>query len=85
MASDDLVAANSALWVSETFADIGGYVLAGLFVALLGSQLPLAFWVDSVTYIGSALLIGSIAVAPVARHLGLSSSEAREAEAEPVS
>jgi MFS family permease len=82
VASEDLVAANSALWVSETFADIGGYVLAGLFVALLGSQLPLAFWVDSVTYIGSALLIGSIAVAPVARHLGLSSSEARDAEAE---
>jgi MFS family permease len=82
VASEDLVAANSALWVSETFADIGGYVLAGLFVALLGSQLPLAFWVDSVTYIGSALLIGSIAVAPVARHLGLSSSEAPEAEAE---
>ena len=36
VATDDLVPANSALWVGETFADIGGYVLAGLFVALLG-------------------------------------------------
>jgi DHA3 family macrolide efflux protein-like MFS transporter len=69
VASEDLVAANSALWVGETFADIGGYVLAGLFVALLGSQLPLAFWVDSVTYVASAILIASIAVAPVARRL----------------
>jgi DHA3 family macrolide efflux protein-like MFS transporter len=69
VASDDLVAANSALWVGETFADIGGYVLAGLFVALLGSQLPLAFWVDSVTYVASAILIASIVVAPVARRV----------------
>ena len=46
VAQDDLVPANSALWVGETFADIFGYVVAGLFVALLGSQLPLAFWVD---------------------------------------
>ena len=65
--SEDLVPANSALWVGETFADIAGYVIAGLFVALLGSQLPLAFWVDSVTYVASALLIASIAVAPVGR------------------
>lgn len=65
VASDDLVAANSAMWVGETFADIGGYVIAGLFVALLGSQLPLAFWMDSVTYVASALLIASISVAPL--------------------
>jgi MFS family permease len=69
VAADDLVAANSALWVGETFADIGGYVLAGLFVALLGSQLPLAFWVDSVTYVASAILIASIVVAPAARRV----------------
>jgi predicted MFS family arabinose efflux permease len=64
---DDLVPANSALWIGETFADIGGYVIAGLFVAFLGSQLPLAFWLDSVTYIASAVLIASIAVAPMDR------------------
>jgi len=69
VASEDLVAANSALWVGETFADIGGYVLAGLFVGLLGNQLPLAFWVDSVTYVASAILIASIVVAPVARRV----------------
>jgi MFS transporter, DHA3 family, macrolide efflux protein len=67
VAPDDLIPANSALWVGETFADIFGYVIAGVFVALLGSQLPLAFWVDSVTYIASAVLIASISVAPVAR------------------
>ncbi len=67
VASEDLVPANSALWIGETIADIGGYVVAGLFVALLGSQLPLAFWVDSVTYLASALLIASISVAPATR------------------
>ncbi|HYL39805.1 MAG TPA: MFS transporter, partial [Candidatus Binatus sp.] len=67
---EDLVAANAALWVSETFADIGGFALAGLFVALLGSQLPLAFWVDAVTYVASALLVASIAVAPLRRQIG---------------
>ncbi|MCI0584762.1 MAG: MFS transporter [Chloroflexi bacterium] len=67
ISDDDLVAGNSAMWVAETFADIGGYVLAGLFVALLGSQLPLAFWADSVTYIASAILIATISVAPIKR------------------
>ena len=67
VSQDDLVPANSALWVGETFADIVGYAVAGLFVALLGSQLPLAFWVDSVTYVASAVLIASIAVAPMGR------------------
>jgi MFS family permease len=77
---DDLIAANSSLWIAETFADIGGFALAGLFVALLGSQLPLAFWVDSMTYVASAVLIASIGVAPLRR--GLSAAEAAEAEAE---
>lgn len=67
VSEDDLLPANSALWVGETFADIVGYVIAGLFVALLGSQLPLAFWVDAVTYVASAVLIASISVAPVTR------------------
>jgi DHA3 family macrolide efflux protein-like MFS transporter len=65
VSGDDLIAGNSAMWVAETFADIGGYVVAGLFVALLGSQLPLAFWADAVTYIASAILIGAISVAPI--------------------
>jgi DHA3 family macrolide efflux protein-like MFS transporter len=67
VAQDDLLSANSALWVGETFADIAGYAIAGLFVGLLGSQLPLAFWVDAVTYVASAVLIASLAVAPMTR------------------
>jgi MFS family permease len=68
--ADDLIAGNSAMWIAETFADIGGYVIAGLFVALLGSQLPLAFWADSVTYVASAILIATISIAPIRRATG---------------
>jgi DHA3 family macrolide efflux protein-like MFS transporter len=65
--AEDLTTANSAMWIAETFADIGGYAVAGMFVALLGPQLPLAFWADAVTYVASAILIASIAVAPLQR------------------
>ena len=44
---EDLLSANSALWVGETIADVVGYPLAGIFVALLGSAVPLAFWFDA--------------------------------------
>jgi MFS family permease len=64
---EDLLSANSALWVGETIADIIGYPLAGLFVALLGTAVPLAFWVDSATYIASAALIATIVVAKPTR------------------
>lgn len=67
VAAEDLTSANSAMWIAETFADIGGYAVAGLFVALLGPQLPLAFWADAVTYVASAILIASISVAPLQR------------------
>ena len=63
---EDLLTANSALWVGETIADIVGYPLAGLFVALLGSAVPLAFWVDSATYVASAALLATIVVAAAA-------------------
>jgi len=59
---DELLTANSALWVGETMADIIGYPLAGLFVAFLGSALPLAFWIDAATYVASAALIWTIVV-----------------------
>jgi MFS family permease len=65
--SGDLLAANSATWIAETFADIGGYPLAAVFVAFLGEALPLAFWLDAVSYIASAVLIGSMAVPPLRR------------------
>jgi len=76
VAPDDLVAANSALWVGETFADIVGYALAGLFVALLHDQLPVAFWVDAVTYVASAILIATISVSPMTRGAVAAAGEA---------
>ena len=74
VAPADLLAANSALWTAESVADIVGYPLAALFVAFLGGQLALAFWVDSATYVLSAVLISSLVVPPMVRvvapHLG---------------
>jgi len=64
---DDLLTANSALWVAETSADVIGYPLAALFVAALGTALPLAFWIDAATYIGSAVLLSAIVVTPRVR------------------
>ena len=55
---EDLLSANSAMWVGETIADVVGYPLAGVFVALLGTAVPLAFWFDSATYLASAALLG---------------------------
>ena len=67
---EDLLSANSAMWVGETIADVIGYPLAGLFVALLGSAVPLAFWVDSATYLASAALLGTIVVGAAATRPG---------------
>jgi MFS family permease len=67
---DDLMPANGALWTGETLADIAGYPLAGVFVAFLGSNLALAFWVDSMTYLVSAVLLAGILVPPVVREVG---------------
>jgi DHA3 family macrolide efflux protein-like MFS transporter len=72
VAQDELLTANSATWLSDTMADIVGYPLAGLFVAFLGSALPLAFWVDAGTYVASAVLIASMAVPSVLRRRGRS-------------
>jgi MFS transporter, DHA3 family, macrolide efflux protein len=64
---EDLLTANSANWLAETLADIVGYSLAGVFVAFLGSSITLAFWLDSATYLLSALLILTVTIPPVAR------------------
>ena len=64
---DELLTANSALWAGETFADVIGYPIAGIFVGFLGSAIALAFWVDAMTYAASAILIASIAVPAVQR------------------
>src|SRR5262249_4545067 len=36
VADDELLTANSSIWIAETMADVIGYPLAGLFVAFLG-------------------------------------------------
>jgi hypothetical protein len=64
---DELVTANSATWIGETLADVVGYPIAGLFVGFLGGALALAFWLDALTYVASALLIGTMAIPPVVR------------------
>jgi MFS family permease len=58
------------MWIAETIADVIGYPLAAVFVAFLGSALPLAFWIDAATYGASAALIFSIVVPPVPRRPG---------------
>jgi MFS transporter, DHA3 family, macrolide efflux protein len=67
---EDLLPANSAMWVGETLADIINYPLAGLFVVFLQSSLAVAFWLDAVTYVASAILISTIVVPPLARRIG---------------
>ena len=62
--NDELVTANSAMWIGETIGDVIAYPLAGLFVASLMNALPLAFWLDAVTYIASAVLLTTIAIRP---------------------
>jgi MFS family permease len=64
---DELVTANSAMWIGETAADILGYAIAGLLVAALKTALPLAFWLDAVTYLASAILLATMVVRPVDR------------------
>lgn len=78
---DELLTANSALWVGETMADIIGYPLAGLFVAALASALPIAFWLDSATYIASAALLSTIVVRGLDRDTA--AGRARDAGAAP--
>jgi len=62
---DELVTANSAMWIGETIADVIGYPLAAIFVGFLGAALPLAFWFDAATYAASAALIATIVVPPL--------------------
>ena len=53
----DLVAANSALSVPETAADLIGFPIAGLIVTALSSVLGAAFVLDAGTYVVSAVLL----------------------------
>ena len=63
---DELVTANSAMWIGETVADVVGFTVAGLLVAVLGAALPLAFWLDAATYLASAVLMASLVLRPAA-------------------
>ena len=67
---EDLTPANGAMWTGETMADIAGYPLAGVFVAFLGTNLALAFWVDALTYVVSAVLLAGLLIPPAAREAG---------------
>ena len=64
---EDLMTANSAMSVADTASDLVGYGLGGLFVALLGSSLALAFWLDGASYLASAALVAAIAIPPLVR------------------
>jgi MFS family permease len=70
VARSDLTPANGAMWTGETVADIAGYPLAGVFVAFLGANLALAFWVDALTYVVSAILLAGLVIPPAARAIG---------------
>ncbi len=64
---DELVAANSAIWLGDSLADVIGYPLAAVFVTFVGTSLAVAFWVDAVTYLASAALIVTMIVPAVVR------------------
>jgi hypothetical protein len=57
---DDLVAANSAMSVPETAADLIGFPVAGLIVTALSSVIGAAFVLDAGTYVVSAVLISAM-------------------------
>jgi DHA3 family macrolide efflux protein-like MFS transporter len=78
---DDLLTANSAMWVADTVSDLAGYGLGGLFVAFLGPALALAFWLDGASYLASAALVAVVAIPPLARPAGPPASIAAELEA----
>jgi MFS family permease len=59
---EDLLTANSAMWVADTVSDLAGYGLGGLFVAFLGSALSLAFWIDGASYLASAALVAAVVI-----------------------
>ena len=61
---EDLLTANSAMWIADTVSDLVGYGLGGLFVAFLGSALSLAFWIDGASYLASAALVAAVTIPP---------------------
>ena len=70
---EDLMTANSSMWIADTVSDLAGYRLGGLFVAFLGSSLALAFWLDGASYLVSGALVAAVVIPPVARRVGAGS------------
>ena len=66
--AEDLLTANSSMWIADTVSDLAGYSLGGLFVAFLGSSLALAFWLDGASYLVSGALVAAVVIPPVVRH-----------------
>jgi DHA3 family macrolide efflux protein-like MFS transporter len=62
VADEDLLTANSAMFIADTASDLVGYGLGGLFVAFLGPALALAFWLDGASYLASAVLVAAVAI-----------------------
>jgi MFS transporter, DHA3 family, macrolide efflux protein len=54
---EDLPAANGSLMAGDNLADLAGYPLAGAIVVILASNLPVAFYLDALSYLVSALAI----------------------------
>jgi MFS family permease len=62
---EDLMTANSSMWIADTVSDLAGYGLGGLFVAFLGSSLALAFWIDGASYLVSGALVAAVVIPPI--------------------
>ena len=54
---EDLAAANASLMTADNLSDLVGYPLAGVVVVILAANLPMAFYLDALSYIVSALAI----------------------------
>ena len=54
---EDLAAANASLMTADNLSDLVGYPLAGVVVVILAANLPMAFYLDAVSYVVSALAI----------------------------
>jgi MFS family permease len=67
---EDLLTANSAMWVADNVSDLAGYGLGGLFVAFLGSSLALAFWIDGASYLASGALVAAVAIPRIVPAVG---------------
>ena len=78
---EDLLTANSSMWIADTVSDLAGYSLGGLFVAFLGSSLALAFWIDGASYLVSGVLVAAVVIPPIGRVAGADPAAAAVASA----